>query len=311
MEVVEMNLNELLQINPFSPYIRECDYAVRPPWYFPERRLLDYLLVYFQEGNCLFEIDGEEYHFSPGDFCFAQPGSLKVMRGLTPTVTPFAHFDMFYNPLREESFPTRAGQTDLKDYLHLIQPCLNDIDGIHIPVRLHPKDPEKFRMTMLRMVESWQNRDPLRQMEAQSLASELIVRIIYDHNGIRFSEMETLPSFNWFPSYLSLHLSESVTVEDMARRANLSVSRFREVFKKTFDMPPHKYLMHIRIQHAKELLINTEYSVEKIAEYCGFADIHHLSKTFKKMVGITPSFFRNNHNTTTNLAKSRYSENLL
>lgn len=290
-----MLLGELLQAQPFLPYLRGGDFACRPPWHFPERRLLDYLLVYFQEGHCLFEVDGVEYHFYPGDFCLAQPGSLKVMRGLTPTVTPYAHLDIFYHPLRAESFATGPGQTDLSEYIHLMQPRLNDLEGISIPVRLAPKDPELFANTLLKTIASWLNPNPLAQMETQMLASQLVVSIIDDHTDLRIHLPEPTPSFRWLPSYLSLHMAESVSVEEMARRASLSVSRFREVFKHNYGMPPHRYLLRLRLKHARELLRNTDYSVEKIAEYCGFSDIHHFSKTFKKEEGATPREYRNRH----------------
>ena len=41
---------------PVVPYIREADFAIRKPWYTPPRRLLDYLLLYVQEGEC--QVDG-------------------------------------------------------------------------------------------------------------------------------------------------------------------------------------------------------------------------------------------------------------
>lgn len=288
-----MTLDELLERQPFLPYIRESDYAVRSPWYFPERRLLDYLLVYFQEGHCRFEVDGETYDFFPGEFCLAQPNSVKTMRGLTPTVTPFAHLDLFYHPLRAQSFPTRAGQTDLRQYEHLLQPRLNDLHGVHVPVRLKPKQPDRMAGLMLRMIECWRDPSPLQRMKAQTVAAELMIDVLEDHHVRSEQPFATnAPALQWFPSYLSLHLAEPITVQDMARRANLSVSRFRAVFKQQFGMPPHRYLLELRIRHAKELLRNTGYSAERIAEYCGFADVHHFSKAFKQAVRVSPGIFR-------------------
>lgn len=287
-----MLLGEVLASQPFLPYIRQSDHAIRPPWHHPERRLLDYLLVYIQDGHCRFEVEGVAYTFLPGEFAFIQPGQLLVLEGIGNTVTPFAHLDIFYHPLREASFPTRAGQTDLREYQHLMQPILNEIEGICIPPKLQPKDPAALATVLLKTIECWLDPHPVRQMEAQALLSELVVTILYDHTDVRFQRMQALPSFNWLPSYLSLHLSEPITVEHLATRARLSVSRFREVFKLTFGMPPHQYLLQLRIGHAKELLRNSHYSVEQIAAYCGFADIQHFSKAFKKAVRLTPSAFR-------------------
>jgi hypothetical protein len=42
---------------PVIPYIREADFAVRKPWYTPPRRLLDYLLLFVQEGEYLVNVE--------------------------------------------------------------------------------------------------------------------------------------------------------------------------------------------------------------------------------------------------------------
>jgi len=279
-------------MKPIVPYIRECNFAVRKPWIMPERRLLDYLLVFIQEGQCRFTVDEVEYRFQRGEFCFIQPGSLNRLEGLTNTITPFAHMDIFYHPDREQSFPTKAGQTDLTPYLHLLQPRLNDVFGIDVPVRLQPRNPAKFRDTFLQMVECWQYRDPLMQLKAQHAATELLVAILEEHRTDIRQLRPSAQSFHWISSYFSFHLSEPLSVEAMARRANLSPSRFSALFKQRFGMAPYQYLLEMRVSHARELLETTELSQEEIAAYCGFADIHHFSKTFKKKTGKPPGAFR-------------------
>jgi transcriptional regulator GlxA family with amidase domain len=79
----------------------------------------------------------------------------------------------------------------------------------------------------------------------------------------------------------------------MAARAGLSPSRFAARFKATYGMPPHRYLLEMRVAHAGELLRSTPLSQEEIAAYCGFADIHHFSKRFKRCTGMTPGAYRN------------------
>ncbi|MBW7459838.1 AraC family ligand binding domain-containing protein, partial [Paenibacillus sepulcri] len=112
-----MDIREVQRSSPpFVPYIRNSEYAIRRPWDYPERRLLDYLLIYIQEGICQITVDRRVYRFEAGQFCLVQPGSLVVLEGLTDTITPYAHLDVFYNPERERSFATRPGQLDLSAY---------------------------------------------------------------------------------------------------------------------------------------------------------------------------------------------------
>jgi AraC-like DNA-binding protein len=287
-----LNLTELQRSQPIVPYIRESDYAIRFPYYFPYRRLLDYLIIYVQEGTLIVHVDDQEYTFSNGDFCLLQPGTLHDLSGQTNTITPFAHLDIFYNPDRELSFPTRAGQTDVTAYQQLMQPRLNDLSGVHVPIQLNPKEPVLFRDQLLDMIKNWSDPSPLRKLESQCQAMELVYSIIRDHSEDDHLSTSSIRSFNWITSYFSFHLSEPLSIQDMARRANLSPSRFRELFKQEFGIPPHQFLLGLRIQHAQELLETTELAQDKIAVYCGFSDVHHFSKMFRKNVGQSPGNYR-------------------
>ena len=59
-------------------------------------------------------------------------------------------------------------------------------------------------------------------------------------------------------------------------------------------MSPHQYLIHLRVQRAQELLLGSDRSLAQIAEQCGFADVHHFSKTFKRVFGAPPGAYRDN-----------------
>lgn len=278
---------------PIVPYIRECDRAVRKPWYYPERRLLDFLIIFVRKGLCVFTVDGVPHTFREGEFALIQPGSLCILEGKSETETPFAHFDIFYNPLRDKSFPTRPGQVDLSAYRHLLQPRLDDYAGFTIPVKLSPRRPHAMREAMLRLVSSWMAREPYDLLLVQAAATELVALILADHAPQRkAAAREAALSLDFVPSFLSMRLHEQISVEEMASRAALSPSRFSALFKARYGMPPHQYLLRMRIDHACELLTTTSLPQEDISLYCGFADVHHFSKTFKRITGMSPGAWR-------------------
>ena len=278
--------------SPILPYIREGDFAVRTPWNAPLRRLLDYLLIYIQEGECLICVEGVEYHFRAGEFCLIQPNDLHTLEGTTNTITPYVHMDIFYNPQREESFPVPPGQVDLSALRHLLQPRLNDWNNIHIPVKFSPVRPIWFRETMLEMVGIWQHRDLISQLEAHYHATALVLSLLKEQPQLTVETFDKPQSFNWIKSYLSFHLAEPLSVTEMAEHAHLSASRFSKLFHQHFGLSPHQYLLHMRIQHAQSLLNHTNLALEQIAGYCGFADVHHFAKSFKKRVGCSPGVYR-------------------
>ncbi|WP_054028766.1 helix-turn-helix domain-containing protein [Bacillus sp. FJAT-28004] len=289
-----MNFQSAILKTPIVPYVREADHAVRKPWFIPERRLLDYLLVYIQEGECLFEVEGINVELHRGDFCLIQPNCYHTLRGITDTVTPYAHMDFFFSPRREDSFPSPVGLIDLDAYKDLIQPCLNDFNDIYIPVKFKPTEPIRFRDILFNMIGIWQNPSAYNSLEVQHLGTELVMMLLQDFYPT-YRKPHAAPNvFSWMTSYLSLHISEPLTVEKMAARAQLSPSRFSALFREHFHTSPHQYLLQFRIGHAVHLLSRTGLSMTEIADYCGFANVHHFSRVFKKVTGRTPGSTRSN-----------------
>jgi AraC-like DNA-binding protein len=82
------------------------------------------------------------------------------------------------------------------------------------------------------------------------------------------------------------------TLPDYAKEAGLSVSRFSESFKKHCGVSPMSYFTELRIQHACELLDNSDLQIGEIAESLGFEDRLYFSRRFSKHTGMPPSTYR-------------------
>lgn len=290
---------------PIVPFVRESEVAVRGPWRLSERRLLDYLLVYVESGTCTLLVEGVAHELRPGDFALIQPGERHSFEALVDTTTPYAHFDIFCNPRREESFPTPAGRVDLQGYEPLMQPRLNDLPGVEVPTRFRPSRETRFREAFMGMVDLSRSTDPVDQLEAQSLATELVTLLLRDF-APRMKEVQTTGSLRWMTSYLSLRLAEQISVKDLAARAHLSPSRFAAVFKEQFGVPPHAYVTRLRIDHACSLLATSDASQAEIASLCGFADVPHFSKTFRRATGLAPGVYRRVTRSRERIAPSLY-----
>lgn len=77
----------------------------------------------------------------------------------------------------------------------------------------------------------------------------------------------------------------------LARRQNLSVSHFRSLFKKSYNVSPMNYVQTLRIEKAKHLLLYSNFSVGEISEKCGFSNLYSFSRAFKRCVGLSPRDF--------------------
>jgi len=94
----------------------------------------------------------------------------------------------------------------------------------------------------------------------------------------------------------------------LARVVGYSYDYFRHQFVNHFGVSPKEYILQERIQHIKKRLTNTEDSVRDIAVRYSFYSTSHLSRTFKKYVGCTPSEYREHVRTTPNEVVVKYDD---
>ncbi|MBB6486603.1 helix-turn-helix domain-containing protein [Rhizobium lusitanum] len=92
--------------------------------------------------------------------------------------------------------------------------------------------------------------------------------------------------------YLREHFTERVHVAELAAVAGISANHFIIRFAKTFGMPPHRYLINMRLDSAERMLIEGEIPIAEIAYLTGFSDQSHLATTMKRYRGRTPKDLR-------------------
>ena len=93
-------------------------------------------------------------------------------------------------------------------------------------------------------------------------------------------------------SYIIENYNREWTVKDLARQSCLSESRFSHVFREIIGLSPIEYRDYLRIEHAKEYLLRTSWSIERVAEETGFASIPGFYSAFRRRTGLTPGKYR-------------------
>ena len=97
-----------------------------------------------------------------------------------------------------------------------------------------------------------------------------------------------------FLQYIALHYPEDVSLEMLARSANVSKSECLRCFKATLQITPYKYLIEYRLSKAADLLKNTDLMIETISSQVGFTHVSHFGKCFREKTGLSPSEYRAN-----------------
>ena len=136
-------------------------------------------------------------------------------------------------------------------------------------------------------------------------ASGLPADTINDKGAVIFHELLTflknsggepdagiVPDAVRMKEYIDAHLSEEVSIDQLAALIYKSPSQASRIFRQTFGRTPYGYLTHQRFSLAKIMLLGTNMLVKEIAYSVGFRDEHYFSYVFGKKFGETPSAFR-------------------
>lgn len=92
--------------------------------------------------------------------------------------------------------------------------------------------------------------------------------------------------------FLKANIDQSIRLEDIGRATNRSASHISRMFSTELGMPPHQYLMRLRVEKAQKLLSKTSVSIAEIAYDCGFSHQEHLSRLFRRFTDTTPAAYR-------------------
>ncbi|MDH0729072.1 AraC family transcriptional regulator [Pseudomonas sichuanensis] len=92
--------------------------------------------------------------------------------------------------------------------------------------------------------------------------------------------------------YIEANLDQPLTLGELALRCNLSEYHFARMFRASFGLPPHQYLLARRLHRAGELLRLGQLPLGQVALLCGFASASHFSNRFRQALGATPGAYR-------------------
>jgi len=94
--------------------------------------------------------------------------------------------------------------------------------------------------------------------------------------------------------YIHRNYKKAVTLEELSKIAHYSRFHFSRIFKDYTGYTPMEYVLNLRMNQAKKLLLDYKFNLEIIAESIGYKDVYYFSRMFKKKEGISPLKYRKN-----------------
>ncbi|WP_434751904.1 ABC transporter substrate-binding protein [Paenibacillus amylolyticus] len=268
-----MNLDDhlLLWNHVFIKILDVRAHALRPG-----ERLCNYALpastyLYFVEGSAQVSMDGQSYIMD--GFHVVHGGKLACLD--IETKFGVQYFIILYKailalPCRTEIQLLMEHQRPFQDQYALI-----------------PSKPLDLYRWIDRMQSEWQQSSKLARIQVRTLFYQWVCTLLED-----LYQQSILPHkqdvVTRAMDYMNTHLHESVALDVMAEEMECSAGHLSRLFKQKLNVSPIQYLTQKRVERAAHLLIHTDVTLQQIAEEVGYPDAHSLSRSFKKINGISP-----------------------
>ena len=144
------------------------------------------------------------------------------------------------------------------------------------------------------MLNEQENNKPYSDHICQNILEIILIEILRTTK----TNVDTEPTVNSskecfkLKKYLDSNYASKITIDDLAKLSNLNKYYLIHSFNRYFGSSPINYLCKIRIRVAKELLKNSDYSIDQISQSAGFSSQSYFTQCFKKDCGMSPSAYR-------------------
>ena len=158
--------------------------------------------------------------------------------------------------------------------------------------RMDPLIPRSAERSIQTIVDIYE-RTRKNGMVAEAIMNRLIVTLLTEF--LVSAEKQTAnanETIEEIRNYILEHPYQDLTLEELARQANLSPYHFARLFKRQVGYSPHDFLINARLELAKFYLLSTDRTVKQIAYSCGFSSECGFCTSFRKRLKMTPSEYR-------------------
>lgn len=231
---------------------------------YPEHAHDYFEIEYIISGKGTVYINEEPYELKPGTVCFFTPVDFQSIE-LEDTIT-----------LLNISFS--EDWTDSDTVFELIFPAI--IQNYSLPLAD-------------RLLEEYNSKSKYNDIVIKNILNIVltdIVRYMKTHNSTITKKLPI--SIRRGLLYMRQHFNEEITLDAVAHHAFLHPVYFSSLFRETMGVRFSKYLMDMRLEYAKRLLINSKKSVTEICYMSGFTSLSHFLRCFKNAYNTSPKKYR-------------------
>lgn len=248
-------------------------------------------IIYVISGSIRIVCNNKEIVLHKGDICYFYPLQLHGVEPDAECIENVKYAVIKFN-IQTINIP-KAYLQNMYDYF--IHRTAED----DFCIVLH--NDERVSSIIENIVEEYENRKMMHMLAVQSGIFSLLITMARKINKKK-PQYNKQPghnlSFYHILEYIDAHSAEQLEVQDLAAMCHMSYSHFARIFRENYGRSCKEYILYIRMNKAQNLLLNSNFDLDYIAQETGFYDCSHFIRQYKKWRGITPKQERIQNKTT-------------
>ena len=269
--------------DPFSTYhIENAGRSFQIPVHWHD----EFEIIYVRSGFLTVSISGESYIGKTGDAFVVSPGNLHLMGAQTGTVDYYT----FLFPLKYISFRT----DDMLD-----EKLLEPLNSGHLMICPRVKDTAKELCEQLIEIYEAKKDESESKITTQVRTKIILLQFILemwkkgfvienDTSGRNTVEKE-------MGSYIQQNFTGKISLREFGEQFHLSEKYISRYFKEHFHITLSQYVTYLRLEHAKQLLQDTDIPVTDVAMQSGYQNVSYFIRSFQKAYAVSPLKYRKNN----------------
>ena len=237
--------------------------------------------IYVKKGHLTISIEEQIFHAGPEDLFCVNSGELHFMECDDMSVE---YYTILF-PLEFISFQT---EDDLEKDLFL--PLRQK--QLFFPTILEKEKGAQIIKWMEPLIATNDKRPTGYQLQTRIMLLEMIA-FLYREDSFRVSDYVKDSNLQRdMIAFVQKHYSEKVSLAMLAEEFHLSEKYVSWYFKEHFSISFMRYVLHLRMSKAKDLLLTTDMPVTEVALSCGYPSVNLFIRNFKEMYNVTPLQYR-------------------
>ncbi|WP_456110579.1 AraC family transcriptional regulator [Roseburia hominis] len=269
--------------DPFSTYhIENAGRSFQIPVHWHD----EFEIIYVRSGFLTVSISGESYIGKTGEAFVVSPGNLHLMGAQTGTVDYYT----FLFPLKYISFRT----DDMLD-----EKLLEPLNSGHLMICPRVKDTAKELCEQLIEIYEAKKDESESKIATQVRTKIILLQFILemwkkgfvienDTSGRNTVEKEMV-------SYIQQNFTGKISLREFGEQFHLSEKYISRYFKEHFHITLSQYVTYLRLEHAKQLLQDTDIPVTDVAMQSGYQNVSYFIRSFQKAYAVSPLKYRKNN----------------